>query len=233
MALESGAENTAVYLTHELRAPLTAIIAALHLLNDGETKGQDRALASLALANAQRLNRLIDDIMHSMTIHAGRMTMNLERCDPAVLAREATLALKPWADRDGIRLELRVEAHCPDVLADADRVKQALTNLISNALKFTPKGGLVEVVVEPGRRLCSDAVVVSVRDTGQGIPEDEQERIFDYFVQGRSGAVRAVGTGLGLPLARSMIGLMGGTMWVDSLPGRGATFKFTLPYSQG
>lgn len=224
-----NSDTAAAHLTHELKAPLTAIIAALHLLSEGEEAVGGRRLADVALTNAHRLRQLIDDIMDASKIKAGCLRLEVRPHDPGLVAQDVVRTLRPWAVREDISLRVSVQRGCPPVLADAERFGQALTNLISNALKFTPTGGSVEVSVRPGEGPFRETVLVSVRDTGDGIPHEEQERIFGYFQRGDGEAERTAGTGLGLPLARSMIELMRGSIWVESAPGEGATFRFTLP----
>jgi signal transduction histidine kinase len=130
------------------------------------------------------------------------------------------------ASRNAIDLDLRVEPDVGLVRADERKVRQVIFNLVSNAVKFTPSGGRVEV----SARRHDGVVEIAVADTGVGIPAADQERIFEEFQQGRAGAGGAVeGTGLGLTLSRRFVELHGGRLWVESEPGSGTTFRFTLP----
>jgi signal transduction histidine kinase len=224
-------EKTAAFLTHELRAPLTAILCALELMKEeteasGEGKGP---MLEAALRNARRLNALIDDVMDSSKIQAGRMRMKPRPCDPLEIVRETAVSMRPWAARQKISLIVNGDRDLPPVLTDCRRTVQAMTNLVSNALKFTPEGGSITIKIERGAREFAGSVLFSVTDTGPGLSPEEAKSVFRYFVQGEKGAEREDGTGLGLPLARSFVEMLGGMMWAESAPGRGATFRFTLP----
>ncbi len=220
--------KTAAFLTHELRAPLTAILCALQIIKEEGSDGGNNGLLDTALQNAERLNRLIDDVMDSSKIQAGRLKMKPLASNPMKIAQETAISLQPWAKRQKISLRVKAEKNLPNVLTDAKRTMQALTNLISNAIKFTPAGGDITVSVERGTRDLAGSVVFSVTDTGPGLSPEELKSVFRYFIQGKKGVEREDGTGLGLPLARSFIEMLGGMMWAESNPG-GATFKFTLP----
>ncbi|MEE8424578.1 MAG: ATP-binding protein [Elusimicrobiota bacterium] len=136
---------------------------------------------------------------------------------------------KGASGRKSVRLSLRVKRGCPRITGDPKRIIQVLTNLLSNALKFTPAGGEIEVGAAPGERDDAGCVVFSVRDTGCGISPEDLRRVFRYFVQVGSPEQKAEGTGLGLPLARSLVEIQGGRMWAESEPGKGSMFYFTIP----
>lgn len=221
--------KTAAYLTHELRAPLTAIRCALELLREGGNPESDAEVLDIAIRNAERLGGLIDDVLETSALQTGRLALSARPLDAGDAARDAVTALIPWADRRGVRLAVVREAELRCAAADPKRLTQVLTNLISNALKFTPKGGRVEVSVRRGRRERAGSLVLCVRDTGPGIALEEQAQLFRYFTQGAAGKAAGGGTGLGLAIARAMVELMGGTMWLESEPGKGAAFYFTLP----
>ena len=222
-------DKTAAYLTHELRAPLTAVRCALELMRDGGDPATDAEVLEIALRNVERLAGLIDDILETSQLQTGRLPLSARPLDSGDAARDAVTALLPWADRKGVRLAVVRESDLPAIAADPKRLTQVMTNLISNALKFTPAGGRVEVSVRRGRRDRAGSVVFCVRDTGPGISKEEQGRLFRYFSQGEAGKAAGGGTGLGLAIARAMVELMGGSMWLESEPGRGAGFYFTLP----
>jgi len=230
--MDTGLEQkTAAYLTHELRAPLTAIRCALELIEEeSQALGPDaRTCLGVAMRNAERLKGLIDDILDLSKIQAGRMQLFPVPADPAAIVKEAVESLQPWAKKRGIRLDAEAAEGCPEVSAEPRRVVQVLTNLISNAIKFTPKGGSVVVRAEAGRRDDAGYAVFSVKDTGPGIPEEDQGRLFRFFCQAGSAGQRAEGTGLGLALSRSLVEIQGGTMHLESRLGEGSTFSFTLP----
>ena len=223
---------TSGYLTHELRAPLTAIRCSLEIVLEeapGVLKPEDRELLELGLKNTKKLNLLIDDIMQLSKIQTGRMSVALAPEDPIALVRETVGDLGPWLQRKGLKLSLNAPLKCPEILADKRWIVQSLTNLLSNAIKFTPAGGNIGVSLEEGKDEHAGFVVIAVSDTGCGIAPGDIRKVFGYFVQVGSPEHRAEGSGLGLSLARSMVEIQGGSMWVDSRLGEGATFSFTVP----
>ncbi|OGS12133.1 MAG: hypothetical protein A2234_07520 [Elusimicrobia bacterium RIFOXYA2_FULL_58_8] len=225
-------QMTSGYLTHELRAPLTAIRCALEVFlnkNQEELQEEDRKILEIALRNTSKLNLLINDIMELSKIQTGRMQMFPVPTDPVQLARETAEEMYSWVQRAKLTLTVDAPEKCARVLADRRRTAQSLTNLISNALKFTPPGGSINVTVEEGKLKHSGFVIISVKDTGCGIAPEDILKVFGYFVQAGPSDKRTEGSGLGLSLARSMIELQGGTMWAASRPGEGSTFSFTLP----
>ena len=229
-------QKKAAYLTHELRAPLTSIICALEVMKERaeaavkeQSNEEDKAMLSVALRNAERLNRLIDDILDLCKIQNGIMKLVAVPCDCVAVAMETVEDMMPWAKHKGLKLTLKAEEACPAVFIDPRRTGQILTNLISNAIKFTPSGGSIEVAIEAGRREHAGFVIVSVRDTGIGISPQDKAQIFRYFVQAGPPESRKDGSGLGLALARSMTQIQGGEMWAESRLGAGSTFFFTLP----
>ena len=225
-------QKTAAYLTHELRAPLAAIQCALDILN--ESLGPDmpeykRAMLFIAMMNARRLQDLINDILDLSRIQTGRMSLFPVPCQPAKIVKDAVESLLPSARKKGVRLTASVSEGCPEICADFRRSAQVLVNLVSNAVKFTPAGGSVEVRAEAGQRNDAGYVSFSVRDTGCGIAAEDLKKIFRYFTQAGDKRKDGEGTGLGLALARSLVELQGGAMDVESEPGKGAVFRFILP----
>jgi len=227
--MEKCPDKVAAYLTHELRSPLQALRFALELLNkdldQGETEKNKRILDAALLAT-DRMRAHIDDILEMSRIQMGQARVERQVCSPGQLAEETGRYFEAWAERKWIKLSVAVEEGCPEVTADPRRIVQALTNLITNAVKYTPTAGTVEVRVRRGRRDEAGFVVFTVRDTGCGIAPEDLPRIFRYFVQGDG---EADGAGLGLPLARAFVELQGGKMWVHSRKGEGAAFHFSLP----
>jgi signal transduction histidine kinase len=159
-------------------------------------------------------------------LEAGRLTVSAHDVEPKPLVEAALYALHTLSESGGVTLEARYEEPLPLVHADPERVTQLLSNLVGNALKFTPAGGRVDVGVQP----FGDGVIVSVADTGAGIPADQLPHVFDRFYQ-VSGARKGArhGAGLGLTIARGIVEAHGGTISIESAPGRGATVRFTLP----
>ncbi|WP_420128069.1 response regulator [Longimicrobium sp.] len=214
-------------VSHELRTPLTSIRGSLGLLAAGklgEVPEKGRRMLEIAVQNTDRLVRLINDILDIERIESGRVTMELGRTDAAELAHQAVDVMGAMAEKAGVQLYAWADRQPME--ADADRILQVLTNLLSNAIKFSPPGGEVSVSVQRE----GPEVVFRVRDQGRGIPQDRLESIFERFQQVDSSDAREKGgTGLGLAICRSIVQQHGGRIWVESVPGEGSTFTFTLP----
>jgi signal transduction histidine kinase len=223
----------ASYLTHELRAPVTAIRLGLEILQEqvtGKLEPDQRQMLSLAVKNTVRLEGLINDIMDYSKIVAGKMTVTKEPCEARALVADAVDAMQALALSKGVRLAKEVAEGLPRVSAEARRVVQVLTNLISNAIKFSPALGTVTASVEAGRFEHTGTLVFRVKDLGCGIPAEDIEKVFDMFVQtAASTRKKTGGTGLGLTLARAMVELHGGRIWAESWKGAGTSFFFTIP----
>ncbi len=236
MALSPQEQQTASYMTHELRAPLTSVRSALGLLQEqlqDRLSRDEKQVLDLAVKNANRLAGLINDILDFSKIQAGKMRLRAEPTDCRLLLQEAWGSLQAWAISKGIRLvRLRGQAPMPRVQADSKRTLQVLVNLVSNAIKFTPAGGKIELSTALGSGEHEGTVVFSVKDTGCGIAPEDLSRIFHCFEQSAAGVKASEGTGLGLTLAKAMVELQGGRIWAESWKGVGATFRFTLPIAR-
>ncbi|MBI5241478.1 MAG: HAMP domain-containing histidine kinase [Elusimicrobia bacterium] len=223
----------ASYLTHELRAPVTAIRLGLEILQEQvarKLEGDEKQMLSLAIKNTSRLEGLINDIMDYSKIVAGKMTVTTEPCEARSLVNDAVDAMQALALSKGVKLVREVEEGLPRVSAEARRVVQVLTNLVSNAVKFSPTRGTVTVSVKAGRFEHAGTLVFRVKDMGCGIPAADIEKVFDMFMQSAASAQKKTdGTGLGLTLARAMVELHGGRIWAESWKGAGASFFFTIP----
>ena len=226
-ALDRAKSEFVSTVSHELRTPLTTIRAPLLMLQRGmvdprEPGGQE--ILGLAVQSAERMTRLVDDIFDYDRLTSGRLTMRRRLLDLGSLARQAVDALRGEAMRAGVEFSLAL-APTP-VTADADRLVQVFTNLLVNAVKFSPGGGTVRLAVARE----GDLAHAWVRDDGPGIAPEHHEAIFERFHQVDSQpARRARGTGLGLAISRESVSRHGGRIWVESKPGHGATFHFTLP----
>jgi signal transduction histidine kinase len=214
---------------HELRTPLTSIRGSLGLMAGGvfgALDDQGTRMLDIAISNTDRLVRLINDTLDIERIESGRVTMQKVACRTDDLVAQAVEAMRGQADSLGVRLVSDVDTVL--LRADPDRVLQTLTNLISNAIKFSPRGEEVRVTAHG----LTDMALFSVADHGRGVPDDMREAIFERFGQvDTSDSREKGGTGLGLPIARSIVEQHGGSIWVDSHVGRGSTFWFTLPRS--
>ncbi len=218
-------------VSHELRTPLTAIIGFLKLLEGGVATPlaeQQKPLVAMALSNSLRLGSLVDDILDLDRLDAGRMPLRPAPVDAVELARTVVEQLGGTATVDDVALTLDVEQSPLVVTVDAARVSQALTNLVGNALKFTPAGGSVRVVA----RHDAAEVLLQVIDTGVGIAEEDRATLFQRFQQvGGAQPGRRKGTGLGLSIAKGIVEQSGGRIDVTSTPGEGSTFTIALPAS--
>jgi signal transduction histidine kinase len=219
-------------ISHELRTPLTSINGYVALLLEGEAgplAEEQREFLTIVRKNADRLMGLVNELLDLSRIEAGKVELNRARLDLGPLIRDVASSLRLQIEAKGQQLELDLADDLPSVWADPDRVTQILTNLVSNAHKYTPAGGSIFVRArgQDGR------VRVEVRDTGIGLAPDEQAQLFTRFFRARNKATREVGgTGLGLAITRSLIELHGGEISVTSAPGQGSTFCCTLPAVQ-
>jgi signal transduction histidine kinase len=220
-------------VSHELRTPLTSITGYMELLIEGQmgplTAAQRQCLGTVK-RNADRLVELIDDLLDISRIEAGKVELKRTTLDLAHLIQEVATTLRPQIEARGQRLTLELAAALPTAWGDAKRVGQILTNLLSNAHKYTPPGGCITVTAEgeAGR------VRIDVHDTGIGLSPEDQARLFTKFFRAQHAMTREVGgTGLGLAITRSLVELHGGAIAVTSTPGQGSTFSVTLPAAPG
>jgi PAS domain S-box-containing protein len=230
--LDKKEREFVAHVTHELRAPLSSIRAALEIIQDeasAKLETEQQGMMSSAMRNADRLEDLINGILDFSKIESGQMTVYPKPTDGEAIARDAYEGMKPWAEKKGLRLSLDVQPGLLPVLADHKRIIQVVVNLMSNAIKFTPKGGVITVSVRDGGEKQPNKNVYAVQDSGPGIPEEEKQRIFGKFQQIQSGEKHVGGTGLGLAIAKSLVSMHKGDIWIESEPGQGAKFLFTLP----
>ncbi|MCE9658724.1 MAG: GAF domain-containing protein [Burkholderiales bacterium] len=216
-------------MSHELRTPLNAIIGFSEVLSEqmfGEVNPKQAEYLLDIHTSGHHLLSLINDILDLSKIEAGRMELDLASTNLPMLLDNCTTLVRERASRQGLVLALEVEPDVGDWVADVRKLKQVVINLLSNAVKFTPAGGRVTL---RARRL-ERAVEIAVVDTGVGIAADQQALVFEEFRQAGGDYLRkSEGTGLGLSLARRFVELHGGTIRVESEPGRGSTFAFILP----
>jgi len=177
-------------------------------------------------SSGQHLLSLINDILDLAKVEAGRMELNLTTFDLSAAIDNALTLIRERAMHHGIALAAEIDSQLGELNADERKLKQILLNLLSNAVKFTPEGGRITV----GARLFKEMVEIAVNDTGIGIAPKDQAAVFEEFKQvGRDYTRKAEGTGLGLALTRKLVELHGGAMRLESEPGKGSTFSFTLP----
>jgi signal transduction histidine kinase len=216
-------------MSHELRTPLNAIIGFSEVLGErlfGELTAKQAEYIGDIHASGQHLLSLINDILDLSKIEAGRLELSLATFDLGAAIDGALVLMEERATHRGVTLVKELDAGLGAIVGDERKVKQVLLNLLANAVKFTPAGGAVTLRA----RAAGDGVVIAVADTGVGIAPQDQGIIFEEFRQAESDYTRTQeGTGLGLALARRLVELHHGRIWVESEVGRGSTFRFTLP----
>ena len=219
-------------VTHELRTPLTSIRAFSEILHDNPQMDQAQRdeFVVIIVKESERLTRMINQVLDLAKLESGSAEWHSAELDLKSVIEDAVSTTSQLMRDNGVRLTLDLPGHVPPVHADRDRLMQVMLNLISNAVKFCDrKDGRIAIALrqQPG------ALRVDVRDNGIGIHPADHEIIFEKFRQvGDTLTGKPQGTGLGLPISREIIRHFGGTLWVDSHLGRGATFSFTLPRQQ-
>ena len=224
-------------VSHELRTPLTSMRASLGLIQSGsldKRPEKQRQMIDMAIANSDRLIRLVNDILDFDRGERGRLPLHRQALESDILLRRAADVAHIAASQ--AHIDFRIEAHAPPVFADEGRVLQVLSELVGNALKFSPEGTIIRLAAQAvsGTVPGTTEVCFMVEDQGRGIAPGKLERIFDRFQQGDGSDSRAMGgTGLGLALCRSIVEQHGGRIWAESEPGKGSRFLFTLPAATG
>jgi len=216
--------------SHELRTPLTSIGMSIELLLENAVKKLDekeQQLLSAAHEDLQRLKLFVNNLLDLSRIEAGKMEMEFDNIPVHMLFEKVMTIMKSQAEEKGVSLSLDVLKELPRIKADANKVMWVLTNLISNSLRYTDRGGHIRLSAES----FGPYIQISVSDDGTGIPYEYQSKIFDKFVQIKSDKVLG-GSGLGLAICKEMVRAHGGTIWVDSIPGEGSVFTFTLPIGE-
>ena len=205
-------------VAHDLRNPLQAIMLDAAVLSRAQPE-----IAEEISTSSERMSRLIQDLVDVSSLEAGHLSMRPDRVDPVTLVAASVAAEAPIASSASVTLRSEVQKDVVPVWADRDRLLQVFDNLIANAIKFTPADGRITIGAEGGEA----EVTFWVRDTGSGIAEDHLPHVFDRFWQGARSARK--GAGLGLTIVRGIVEAHGGRVWVESAPGQGSTFHFTVP----
>ncbi|MBN2462219.1 MAG: PAS domain-containing protein [Dehalococcoidia bacterium] len=224
--LEKIRQDFIANISHELRTPIASCKAIVETLQGGAINDKTIAADFLERMHMEtdKLAQMVDELGELSRIESGELTLKLEPVDIAEVITRITDRLKAQADRAQLSINLDIPHNLPPVMGDTDRIEQVLVNLVHNAIKFTPPKGGVKVSC----RVKDDQVLISINDTGIGIPEDDLPHIFERFYKvdkARSGG----GTGLGLAIAKHIVQAHGGDIWVESQGGKGSTFAFSLP----
>ncbi len=222
--------------SHELRTPLATIKNIVQLILKGRTGEINEVQAdflSMAEKNTDRLTSILNNLLDLSRIEYGKIDIKSEELDLRGIIEFILSSLKPQAEEKSIQLYMELPKELPLIYGDRGKIEQILTNLIGNAIKFTPEGGEVSVLSKPFYA-DGNMVAISVRDSGIGIPEDQLERVFEKFYQVDGSLHRSTsGTGLGLAITKGLVEANDGTIWAESQVGKGSTFTFTLPVSKG
>lgn len=224
--LEALQRDFIAMASHDLRSPLQSIVGYLDLVltDEGMDATTQREFIQIARNESERLIHLANSVLDLTRLQAGQMPLNLAPVDVRPLIEQATSEVWPLAQRKRIVLVTEAAPDLPPAMADAEGFSRILRNLLTNAVKFSPEGGTVRVVAagQDGQ------VLVQVCDNGPGIPAEELPKVFERFYRGANARDR-LGVGLGLAIARQLVETQGGRIWVESTPGQGSVFSFTLP----
>ncbi len=226
-------------VSHELRTPLATIQQNISLLMEELPGGLNEAqkkFLNIAQDNIKRLRRLINDLLDSAAIEAGKFRLRLSKADVNERLNNVVTFLSRWAQTKNIDIQAELLPGAEIIEMDKDRIEQVLTNLISNAIKFTPEGGKIFVSAvkkEPLEEIPQGAIEISVKDTGPGIAPEDLKKIFDKFERAGGVSSGVGGTGLGLSICQEIVKMHGGKMWVESKLNEGSKFSFLIPIKKG
>jgi signal transduction histidine kinase len=218
------------FVTHQLRTPLAGIRWMLELAaQDPDVPADAASYVQDAREAAQRLIQLVNDLLDISRLERGKLTVDVMPIDLGDLTRGVLAEMSVLVQEKGHRVSLAGDADAPRVVADAQLVRQVVVNLVSNAIKYTPETGTIEIRLEPD----GPALRWSIRDSGVGVPALAQPRLFEKFYRADNVVtLETEGTGLGLYLVRLIMEQLGGRVWCQSEEGAGATFLFTLPLAE-
>lgn len=226
--LERMRDDLMHMIVHDLRNPLGNVISSLQMIQTALLEN-DKTLPMLdvlqvAMRSSQKLHRLIDSLLSLRQLEEGKASLDRRPLPPRVLTQEALELVHPMVERKEQELIIDIPPDLPSVRADREMASRVLTNLLDNAVKFTPSGGRIQLTITEK----DGSLLFTVSDTGPGIPPESKEHIFERFTRLES-AKGTKGTGLGLPFCKLAVEAHGGRIWVESTPGEGSNFKFSLP----
>lgn len=221
-------------ISHELRTPLASLKALAETLQDSaiDDPVASRRFLQQIESEVDSLSQMVSELLELARIESGKVPLQFNSLSPSEIIQPAIDRLGLQAERAGVSIRLDLQQDVPDVLADQNRIEQVVVNLLHNAIKFTPSGGMIKIEITPGEyKNIPDQLIFSLRDTGSGISPDDLPRIFERFYKADR-ARSSGGTGLGLAIARHLVEAHGGRIWVESQLGSGSTFFFSLPIAK-
>ena len=223
--------------SHELKIPMTSIKGYARLLTlgtGGDLTEQQSQFLEIISANVDRMNRLVADLLDVSRIETGRLRLDMGKVDLWEVIESVIQSVQAEVEAKQLTLDVNVPDALPPVWGDHGRLIQVLTNLVSNAYKYTPNGGQILITVNGQGNLRSpDCLTISVRDSGVGISPEDQQKLFTKFFRAEDPRIRDVpGTGLGLSITKSLVEIHGGAIWLESELDKGTTFTFTLPLAR-
>ncbi|MDI6736543.1 MAG: HAMP domain-containing sensor histidine kinase [bacterium] len=221
-------------VSHELRTPLTSIKAFTEILLEDDIDAAERTeFLEIISRESDRLSRLINNLLMVSRIESGQLYWEMGMISINKVIKSAVDAIKLVIEKKRVELKVKVVDNLPQLSGDEDKLVELLINLLDNASNFTDPGGKIELVSDEKKINNQSEIWISVSDTGTGIEPEEQEKIFDRFYQVKTDILtdKPKGSGLGLAICKEIINHHGGNIWVESKPGEGTTFTFTLPVS--
>lgn len=219
-------------LSHEIRTPLTSIRESVNLISEevmGPINNRQRRFLEIASGELERITDLLNHLMQVSRMESGALVIRPVPLMPADFVHGGVRRVEPAAEAKGVRISTRISPRTPAVLGDPDNLQQVLLNLIGNAVKFSPPGSEITVAVELESGGADAPVIISVTDNGPGIPREEQSLVFNKYYRASGIRDQVDGMGLGLSISKYIIEAHGGMLRVESEPGQGSTFSFTLP----
>ncbi|MEP6757340.1 MAG: hybrid sensor histidine kinase/response regulator [Chthonomonadales bacterium] len=227
--LERLRDSLTHMIVHDMRTPLTSLLTGIQTVEAaGVLNELQRECLEMSIAGGQVLLAMINDLLDISKMEDGSMHLEYSRIDPAVLVEHSIQQVAPLGANCGLNVIPVVDEHLPELVGDADKIRRVLVNLLGNAIKFTPDGGTITLRAQYETE--SKHTLFSVHDTGEGIPQEAFDRIFEKFGQVETRkAGRKMSSGLGLTFCKMAVEAHGGTIWVQSVLGRGSTFRFTIP----
>jgi PAS domain S-box-containing protein len=219
-------------LIHDLRSPLTSLQSVINVVIESLEEGkveEAQHLLSLAQHSGDKMLKLIDELLEISQLEGDQIPLKLRAVEVEKIITHVVSQISPMAEKVQISVEVEVDPRLHEIKVDAEYIERVLNNLLDNAYKFTPDGGMIKVWARRVDQAGAAGVLIGVSDTGPGIPESEQNRLFKKFQQAISNKGRRTGTGLGLVYCKLAVEAHGGKIWVESEPGKGSTFLINLP----